>query len=105
MARQLPFILLSLLAAGCALNRQPIRQSGPAFTAGDPAAQSEAIRGVVHRGFTIDMVERALGDPLQIRATPKGTALTTTWIYPNSGGGNMHIVFEQGRVVDILHVK
>jgi hypothetical protein len=105
MRKVLLLSLLALVASGCALNRKPLRQSTSPFEPNDPAAQATAARGVVQRGFTAAMVERALGTPPQIKASARGPALAATWIYPNSAGGATHIVFDHDRVSDILHVK
>jgi hypothetical protein len=101
----LALVLVPLLVSGCALTHRPLRQSSQPFEANDPTALAQASRGVVHRGFTADMVERALGTPEKIRANARGTSLAATWIYNNSGGGATHIVFDHDRVADILHVK
>lgn len=105
MRRLLVLALLASVASGCALTRKPLRQGTTPFEANDPTALAEAARGVVHRGFTADMVQRALGTPNQVRAEASGTSLNATWVYPNSGGGATHIVFSHDRVSDILHVK
>lgn len=105
MRRALLLVLLPLLASGCALTRKPLRQSTSSFDALDSAAQTEVARGVIHRGFSADMVQRALGVPPQIRAEASGPALQATWIYPNSAGGHTHVVFSHDRVTDILHVR
>lgn len=98
-------IAVLLLGAGCALTHKPLRQGSLPFEANDPGALSEAARGVVHRGFTADMVQRALGAPERIVAKSHGTSLAATWIYVNSGGGSTHIVFDHDRVADIRHVQ
>jgi hypothetical protein len=97
--------LMVLASTGCALTHKPLRQGTTPFEANDPAALAQAARGVVHRGFTADMVERALGTPEKIRAHARGTSLAATWVYVNSGGGSTHIVFDHDRVADILHVQ
>jgi len=103
--RRALLLLLPLLAAGCTLTRKPLRQSTTPFEGIDTTAQTEVSRGVIHRGFTADMVQRALGAPPQIRAKARGPALEATWIYPNSAGGSTHVIFAHDRVTDILHVK
>jgi hypothetical protein len=97
--------LISLFGSGCALTHRPLRQSSTPFEANDPTALAQAARGVVHRGFTADMVERALGTPEKITAHARGTSLAATWVYVNSGGGSTHIVFDHDRVADILQVR
>lgn len=105
MRRLLPLVLASVLVSGCALTRKPLRQSTEPLEAADPTAQTELARGNVHRGFTADMVQRALGEPQQIRAKARGMALAATWIYPHSAGGHTHVVIQHDRVTDILHVR
>ena len=106
MRRQLLLVLVPLLfASGCALTRKPLRQSTTPFEQTDTVAHTEVARGVIHRGFTAEMVQRALGAPEQVRAKASGPALNATWIYQNSAGGRTHVVFKHDRVDEILHVR
>ena len=105
MHRALILTLVTAVVSGCALTHKPLRQSTTPFEGIDTVAQTDIARGIVHRGFTAEMVERALGTPPSIKAKAKGTALAATWVYPNSAGGSTHVVFSHDRVTDILHVK
>lgn len=101
MRRVLLLSSICLLAAGCAINRKPLRQSTTAFEQLDPAVQARVAEGQVEVGYTAQMVERALGEPKRINAKASGTSVVATWIYPDHEGGPLHVTLRHGQVTEI----
>ena len=105
MRRLLIISLATVLFAGCAINRKPLRQNTASLEEADPALQAQVARGQVSVGFTPEMVQRALGEPAKIKAKASGNSVVTTWTYLNQADQPMHLTFKHGQVAEIRHGK
>jgi hypothetical protein len=73
--------LALILAAGCSTLESRIRSQQAAFDAWPPAVQEKIRAGQIDLGFTLAMVQVALGDAdrTYTRATDRGTS--EVWVY------------------------
>jgi hypothetical protein len=98
MRRLFLLCLVPALLSGCAIDRAPLRQTSASFdesSLNNPLAP-QVTPGNVAIGYTPEMVQRALGEPKQIRMKASGGSVAATWIYPA-----LTVTFREGQVASI----
>ena len=83
MKTTLQFLLLALLAAGCATSNVNSRKQErySAYSALTPEQRALVDRGEIKVGLTSDAVYIAWGKPSQIMSTESSAGAATVWIY------------------------
>lgn len=76
-----PFLLLTVLLAGCDTFDRRSREKAATFETLSPEEREQLKRGVIELGNTFDMVYIALGRPDQTREVEREGARQTEWIY------------------------